>query len=171
MDIDFVSVLKEKREIVWSEINKYLSVGIEKSYPNDIISKYENVEDLHWKLIREYPERRGKYVRPTLTLLACEAMGGDPQKAIKTAAAMQTSEDWILNHDDFEDDSEERRGKPCRSNFYLRTMHHLFYDGVAFITPSYVFYSPIIAYSPILSGAGSRDQTCTFLFTKQGSIN
>jgi geranylgeranyl diphosphate synthase type II len=118
MDIDFLSVLKEKREIVWNEINKYLSVRIEKSYPNDIVSKYSDAEDLHWKLVREYPERRGKYVRPTLTLLACEAMGGDPQKAIKTAAAMQTSEDWILNHDDFEDDSEERRGKPCLHRMY-----------------------------------------------------
>jgi len=31
---------------------------------------------------------------------------------------MQTSEDWILNHDDFEDNSLERRGKPCLHRIY-----------------------------------------------------
>ena len=39
-------------------------------------------------------------------------MGAKTEKAVKTAAAMQISEDWLLIHDDFEDHSELRRGKP-----------------------------------------------------------
>ncbi len=101
--IDFMSVLKIKREIVWKEIQKYLPDKEPKG---------------HYKMIREYPERRGKYVRPSLVLLSCEAFGGDPAKALLTAAAMQVSEEWLLIHDDVEDDSDERRGKPCLHKMY-----------------------------------------------------
>jgi len=118
MDIDFKSVLMEKREIVWKEIEKYLPGKTDVSYPNDALEKYREVDKFHWQLVSEYPQRKGKYVRPTLVLLSCEAIGGDPVKAIKTAAAMQTSEDWILVHDDFEDGSEERRNKPCLHRMY-----------------------------------------------------
>jgi len=45
-------------------------------------------------------------------------MGFPEEKAVRTAAAMQISEDWILNHDDIEDDSLERRGKPALHRLY-----------------------------------------------------
>jgi len=45
-------------------------------------------------------------------------MGAKREKAMITAAAMQISEDWILNHDDIEDDSESRRGKPALHKIY-----------------------------------------------------
>ena len=50
--------------------------------------------------------------------MSCEAFGGDVSKAVRTAAAMQMSEDWLLVHDDFEDNSEERRGKPALHKIY-----------------------------------------------------
>lgn len=71
----------------------------------------------------DYPERQGKYIRPTLLLLACEAMGTDQSKAMTTAAALQLSEDWILVHDDIEDGSKYRRGK--------RTLHELYTKPLA----------------------------------------
>ena len=37
--------------------------------------------------MRDYPERGGKRFRSVLVLLACEAVGGDPAKALRTAAA------------------------------------------------------------------------------------
>lgn len=107
----FFNVLQEKKPLIWEEIKKYLT-------PQEVPQKYEDMKKFHIKMVRDYPERQGKYIRPTLVLLMCEAMGGDPKKAIKTAAAMQTSEDWILIHDDFEDNSEERRGKPCLHKIY-----------------------------------------------------
>lgn len=74
---------------------------------------YTPLLDEHWAIVGDYPHRRGKYLRPTLVLLMAEAMGAAPETAIHTAAAMQMSEDWILIHDDWEDGSLERRGKPA----------------------------------------------------------
>ena len=75
--------------------------------------KYRQLFDEHWDIISDYPSRRGKYLRPTLVLLMAEAMSGSSDIAMHTAAAMQMSEDWILIHDDWEDGSLERRGKPA----------------------------------------------------------
>jgi geranylgeranyl diphosphate synthase type II len=118
MAINFVDVLKEKRDQVWKEIETYLPGRSDTAYQNDLLERYRDLDKFHWQLIKEYPERKGKYVRPALVLLSCEAMGGNPEKAMKTAAAMQTSEDWILIHDDWEDGSEERRNKPCLHRMY-----------------------------------------------------
>lgn len=99
----FLDVLKKRREATYQEIYRYLPMeGEPRSY---------------WDLLREYPQRQGKGLRPTLLLLTCEALGGSSEKAIKTAAAYQTFEDWVLIHDDLEDGSEQRRGKPA--------LHHI----------------------------------------------
>ena len=75
--------------------------------------RYKSLFDEHWDIITDYPSRRGKYLRPTLVMLMAEAMSGSSEKAVYTATAMQMSEDWILIHDDWEDGSLERRGKPA----------------------------------------------------------
>jgi geranylgeranyl diphosphate synthase type II len=74
--------------------------------------------DNHWKMVTDYPERGGKYVRPGLLLLSTYASGGDVSEAITSAAAMEVSEDWILIHDDFQDHSEMRRGGPSAPILY-----------------------------------------------------
>lgn len=118
MEIDFERVLAEKRDLVWLVIKKYLDDLVK--FPDfcQISSKYAPMAEFHQRIVAEYPERKGKYLRPTLVLLAASAMGFPEEKAIQTAAAMQTSEDWILNHDDIEDDSLQRRGKPTLHKIY-----------------------------------------------------
>jgi len=69
-------------------------------------------------MVREYPLRQGKYLRPALVLLAASAMGFKPKLALPTAAAMQLSEDWLLIIDDFQDSSEFRRQKPALHRLY-----------------------------------------------------
>ncbi len=54
----------------------------------------------------------GKLLRPQLTLLACRAAGGDPQRALPLAAGIQLIHDFSLIHDDIEDNSDTRRGRP-----------------------------------------------------------
>jgi len=54
----------------------------------------------------------GKLLRPQLTLLACRAAGGDPQQALPLAAGIQLIHDFSLIHDDIEDNSDTRRGRP-----------------------------------------------------------
>lgn len=54
----------------------------------------------------------GKLLRPQLTLLSCMAVGGNPQKALPLAAGIQLMHDFSLVHDDIEDQSSTRRGRP-----------------------------------------------------------
>lgn len=110
-------ILERTKKLVWPEIKKYLK---DPKYPAQfsLPKKYQKEVDLYWKINREYPERKGKYLRPTLVLLTAEALGLNVKKAIKAAAAMQLSEEWILIHDDIEDNSDERRGKPALHKIY-----------------------------------------------------
>ena len=70
-------------------------------------------EEFMYRPMRDYPERGGKRSRPALVLLSCAAHGGDVSKALRTAAAFEMFQSFALLHDDIEDDSEMRRGKPC----------------------------------------------------------
>ena len=54
----------------------------------------------------------GKLLRPQLTLLACRAVGGDALQALPLAAGIQLVHDFSLIHDDIEDNSDTRRGRP-----------------------------------------------------------
>jgi geranylgeranyl diphosphate synthase type I len=54
----------------------------------------------------------GKLLRPQLVLLACRAAGGDPRQALPLAAGLQLIHDFSLVHDDIQDNSDTRRGRP-----------------------------------------------------------
>ena len=66
-----------------------------------------------YRLIRDYPERGGKGLRGQLILLSTALHGADWQVALEVAAALELFQNWVLVHDDIEDDSEERRGQPA----------------------------------------------------------
>ena len=53
----------------------------------------------------------GKLLRPTLCLLACEAVGGDIARALPAAAAIELLHNFTLIHDDIEDGSDTRHGR------------------------------------------------------------
>lgn len=54
----------------------------------------------------------GKRIRPLLTLIACDTMGGDIQRAIPVALAHEIFHNFTLLHDDVMDNSPMRRGHP-----------------------------------------------------------
>jgi geranylgeranyl diphosphate synthase type I len=54
----------------------------------------------------------GKRIRPTLTLLCCEASGGEWHTALPAAAAVELLHNFSLIHDDIEDGDPVRRGRP-----------------------------------------------------------
>ena len=54
----------------------------------------------------------GKMIRPVGLLLATEVLGGDPERAIPAAAAVELVHNFSLLHDDVEDRSERRRDRP-----------------------------------------------------------
>ncbi len=74
--------------------------------------------DLLYKMMRDYPSRPAKGMRPFLCVTACRAAGGDGKDALLTAACIELFQHWILIHDDIEDGSELRRGGPTLHRKY-----------------------------------------------------
>jgi geranylgeranyl diphosphate synthase type I len=54
----------------------------------------------------------GKRLRPLLCLFVCHAAGGDVRTAVPAAAAIEILHNFSLAHDDIEDNSQTRRGRP-----------------------------------------------------------
>jgi len=67
---------------------------------------------LGWEGEGAGPKAGGKRVRPVLVLLTASAAGGDWQTALPAAAAVELLHNFSLIHDDIEDDSPLRRGRP-----------------------------------------------------------
>jgi len=67
-----------------------------------------------WDLL----DRGGKRIRPAMAFLACECVGGNREEALGAAAAVELLHNMTLVHDDIEDRSELRRGKPCLHRIY-----------------------------------------------------
>ncbi|MDR2846540.1 MAG: polyprenyl synthetase family protein [Candidatus Methanoplasma sp.] len=59
---------------------------------------------------RQYPYAGGKRMRPAMALTAAGAVGGDRDKAIPLAVAIEYIHNFTLVHDDFMDGDEKRRG-------------------------------------------------------------
>ena len=114
--------LEKTKKLVWPEIEKYLKDPL---YPRQFLVPFKFKKEVleFWKINKIYPERMGKYLRPTLVRLVASAMGLQSKKIIKLASAIQLSEEWILIHDDIEDNSEKRRDAP--------TLHKLFGNELA----------------------------------------
>ncbi|MCL2437803.1 MAG: polyprenyl synthetase family protein [Coriobacteriia bacterium] len=63
--------------------------------------------------LAEFSANSGKRHRPIICMLACEAVGGDPTLALRSAIAIEHFHTAALIHDDIQDDAETRRGEPC----------------------------------------------------------
>ena len=60
-----------------------------------------------------YSRNGGKRHRPLICFAACMAVGGDPTRAVSSAAAIEHFHTAALIHDDIADGAELRRGEPC----------------------------------------------------------
>lgn len=87
---------------------------------NKLLPSYSPVReiDLLYKMMRDYPGRPAKGLRPFLCVTACKAFGGKEDDALLTAACIELFQNWILIHDDIEDASELRRGEPVLHKKY-----------------------------------------------------
>lgn len=65
-----------------------------------------------YDLVRRYPSRPSKGLRPTLFLATCEAFGGSASSAMGVAVAIELLHNAFLVHDDIVDGSLRRRGSP-----------------------------------------------------------
>lgn len=66
-----------------------------------------------YDLVADYPSRGGRGFRPSLCIATARAFGAPPEAAIPTAVSIELIHNAMLIHDDIEDESEERRGKPA----------------------------------------------------------
>jgi len=84
-------------------LEKYSSSLKEESFPGKPVELYEPIKYMM--------EIGGKRLRPVLLLMACEAFGGKPEKAMPAAHAVEIFHNFTLVHDDIMDGAGIRRGK------------------------------------------------------------
>jgi geranylgeranyl diphosphate synthase type II len=68
--------------------------------------------------VREYPLRGGRSLRSSLCIAVARAFGATLEDAVNSAVSLEMMHNAFLVHDDVEDASEERRGRPA-----LHVMH------------------------------------------------
>ena len=66
-----------------------------------------------YSILDEFIARGGKRTRPAMAMLGCEAVGGDPHKALSSGCAIEFFHAAALIHDDIMDSSLLRRGQRC----------------------------------------------------------
>lgn len=74
-------------------------------------SEMGRMVDHHFGWDPDKADRRGKRIRPLLTLQVCQAAGGESDSALPAASAIEIIHNFSLIHDDIEDQSESRRGR------------------------------------------------------------
>ncbi|MDR0459566.1 MAG: polyprenyl synthetase family protein [Coriobacteriales bacterium] len=99
--MDFKSYLNRNS----NRINKLVSdYFVQQSNPD--LSRYL------YQPLSAFSAGAGKRHRPLICELACQAVGGDPERAHSAASAIEHFHSAALIHDDIADESELRRGQP-----------------------------------------------------------
>jgi len=81
--------------------------------------------------VYSYMKQGGKSLRPAVLLFSCGAVGGDEEKAIPAAAAVEVFHTWTMVHDDIIDKDDKRRGGPTvHEEFRERAISELGYDEI-----------------------------------------
>lgn len=113
------SKITEFSELINKDLFKYFDTYLE---------QYKVIFDS----MRYSVENGGKRVRPLLTLLFCDACGGDVKKALPVAEAVEYIHTYSLIHDDLPcmDNDDFRRGKPSNHKVYGEAFALLAGDGL-----------------------------------------
>jgi geranylgeranyl diphosphate synthase, type II len=65
-----------------------------------------------YNLVADYPRRGGRMLRPSLCIATARAFGARIEEAVHSAVALELFHNAFLVHDDIEDESDARRGRP-----------------------------------------------------------
>ena len=101
--MDVGEVLKPYSKLIDREMDKRL--------PSPSSTKRLELKEFY-EMIADYGKRGGKRLRPFLCINSCECFGGKQELAYPSATALEFFQNFVLIHDDIEDGSELRRGKP-----------------------------------------------------------
>jgi geranylgeranyl diphosphate synthase type II len=91
-------ILREYGELIRAAVRNYLPAREPRRYLYDLVA--------------DYPERGGKMMRPSLCIATARAFGARLEEALLTAVSIELLHNALLIHDDIQDESEERRGRP-----------------------------------------------------------
>jgi geranylgeranyl diphosphate synthase type I len=101
-----------------SDVRNRIQAAMRAAFPDfeQRVARYYAMQEYHlgWRDadLQNALSDPGKLLRPQLVLLACRAVGGDAAHALPLAAAIQLIHDFTLIHDDIQDQSDTRRGRP-----------------------------------------------------------
>jgi geranylgeranyl diphosphate synthase type II len=93
------AVLREYGDATRAALFDYLPVAEPRRYLYDLVA--------------DYPRRGGRAFRPSLCIATARAFGSSLADAIQTAVSIELMHNAMLIHDDIEDESEQRRGRPA----------------------------------------------------------
>jgi len=142
MEMDIEKFLEEKAAVFDKVIEKYIPKKFDKnalvfklippSYGCSLEALNKSVAEPLW----EFLERGGKRWRPSLFLLVCEALGGNPEEFLDFAIIPEVVHNGTLITDDVEDQSDFRRGKPCT--------YKMFGTDIAINLGNAMYYLPLL---------------------------
>lgn len=105
--------LQDRMQALRPIIENHLQRFFERSLSGDYPGLHEMLAyHMGWEGEGAGPEAQGKRIRPLLVLLSAEAAGGTWQTALPAAAAVELLHNFSLIHDDIEDNSPLRHGRP-----------------------------------------------------------
>ena len=109
----------------------------------------------------------GKRIRPTLTLLCAEASGGNWERALPFAAAVELIHNFSLVHDDIQDDSPLRRGRAAVWKLWGRAQAINAGDALFTYAHLSIHRARDLRSQTLLDALYVLDQTCIHLTTGQ----
>jgi geranylgeranyl diphosphate synthase type II len=102
-------VAEEKAGLVRAMFDEY--GGVTRAALRDYLPDREPRKYLY-DLLADYPGRVGKMMRPSICIAAARMFGGQTEEVLHIAVAIELFHNALLIHDDIEDGSEQRRGRP-----------------------------------------------------------
>ena len=104
---------KTLTQIMLNAIEDELRQAVHQGSRQELNDLYKMMEyHLGWEGEGAGAEARGKRIRPLLVCLTCAAAGGKWANSLPAAAAVELVHNFSLIHDDIEDNSPVRRGRP-----------------------------------------------------------
>ncbi len=105
--------LRQYIEVMLPEIEKELQGQVSRLDPA-ATSHFHQMLTYHmgWTGEGAGKEATGKRIRPLMVLLATASAGGDWKSALPASASVELIHNFSLVHDDVQDNSEKRRGRP-----------------------------------------------------------
>jgi geranylgeranyl diphosphate synthase type I len=104
---------KQLNESMLPEIEKELQSQVRRLNQKNSLPFYEMLTyHMGWTGEGAGTEATGKRIRPLMVLLTAAACGADWHSALPAAAAVELVHNFSLVHDDVQDNSDKRRGRP-----------------------------------------------------------